>query len=286
VSALKTYVDYGQSPDGWSVSSTLELGEGGRFVYEEAWTDYTSASLYGGAEGLWRRDDSLFVFQAERVEGSMYFPWAVGLELKAVERGRALDFERGWTLRESPGHEPIPAKPPPPVKPQPAPSAVKPPPTPEPPPPVAARTFPQSEPPTPSPELAARIRQLVDELPAEGMQNWTGRLCKQNDAIPLHCTQVYLWALRADGQVLSIDHESSSRRAEPENNAATAYAALAQGARTYPELAELLAHNPEGLIECVPCGGKGWTKAVSPAEGTDYCQRCDGMGWHEPRAAR
>ena len=344
---MKTYVDYSQSPDGWNVSATLKLEDGGRFVYEEAWTDYTNASLYGGAEGRWRRDGGVIVFQAESVEGSMYFDWAAGQELRAVERGDALDFGRGRTLRVPPerevnipvrngGYKPLtvrlepwgishvlkpgeqlrivahgpwaPGGPevvrgadevvfygwsgsraevvrePKPVKP-PAP-AVKPPPLPKPPQPVTGPAFPQFKPVTPSPELAARIRRWIEELPAEGMQEWIGRLCKENDAIPLHSTQIYLWALRADGQVLSIDHESFSRRAEPENNAVTAYAALAQGARDYPELAELLAHNPEGVVECGRCGGKGWKKAEPPAKGTDSCHWCDGMGWHEPRAPR
>lgn len=274
---MKKYVDYSQSPDGWNVSATLTLEEDGRFVYEEAWTDYTSASLYGGAEGLWRRDGTLFVFQAASVEGSLYFPWKVGRELQAVEQGRALDFGNGWTLCEPPRHEPKP--PAAPVPPPPPPKLSSPP-------PAVVPAFPQVEPLALAPELAARIRQWIEALPVEGKQNWTGRLCQKNDAIPLHCTQIYLWALRADGQVLSIDHESFSQRAEPENNAVTAYAALAQGARRYPELAELLAHNPEGVVECGRCGGKGWTQAAPPAEGTDACHWCDGMGWHEPRAPR
>ena len=270
---MKEYVDYSQSPDGWSVSATLTLEDGGRFVYAEAWTDYTNASLYGGAEGRWRREGGAVVFQAESIEGSIYFPWKDGQELRAVEQGNALDFGGGWTLRE-------PKSPAPPVKPQ---AAPKPPPAPKPSPPIAVSAFPQSEPVALSPELYARIRRWIDELPTEGMQNWKERLCKENDALPLHCTQIYLWALRSDGHVLSIDHESFARRAEPENNALTAYAALAQGARKYPELTELLAHNPEGMVECERCGGKGWTEAESPAAGTNFCHWCDGMGWHKSR---
>jgi hypothetical protein len=151
---------------------------------------------------------------------------------------------------------------------------------------VAEPVFARFEPLTPSPELAARIRRWVDELPTEGMQNWAERLCKQNGSIPLHSTQIYLWALRPDGQVLSIDHESFARRAEPENDPVTAYAALAQGARTYPELSGLLTHNPSGVRGCEVCGGLGWTQAQPPAQGTDYCQRCEGMGWYAPRTHR
>ncbi len=89
----------------------------------------------------------------------------------------------------------------------------------------------------PSPELAALIRRRVEELPTEGMIN---RLCKENDAIPLDCTEIYLWVLRTDGQVLCIDHESFAQRAEPEGDAEVAYGRLEVGARKYPELLELL----------------------------------------------
>jgi hypothetical protein len=151
---------------------------------------------------------------------------------------------------------------------------------------VAKPEFARFEPLTPSTDLAACIRRWIDELPTEGMENWLSRLCKQHDSIPLHCTQIYLWALRPDGQVISIDHESFARRAELENDPVTAYAALAQGARTHPELGELLTHNPAGVRRCEVCGGLGWTEAQPPAHGTHACQRCVGMGWYAPRAPR
>jgi hypothetical protein len=96
---MKTYEDSSQSPDGWNVTSTLTLEEDGRFFYSEGWTDYTNASLSGGARGTWRRDGGVFVFHAEEVHGAMYFPWAKGRELIARLRDNDLDFERGWTLR-------------------------------------------------------------------------------------------------------------------------------------------------------------------------------------------
>ena len=102
---MTIYEDYSQSPDGWNVTSTLRLEDDGRFSYEERWTDYTNASLYGGAEGRWRRDSGVVVFLAESVEGSMYHPWAAGQELKAVERGATLDFGGGCTLRIPPERE-------------------------------------------------------------------------------------------------------------------------------------------------------------------------------------
>jgi hypothetical protein len=343
---MRIYEDYSQSPDGWNISSTLKLEDEGRFVYDETWTDYTNATIGGGAEGHWREEGGILVFLAESVEGSMYHPWVAGQEMEAVERGDRLDFGRGYKLRVPPErelvvpvhntgmkpltvvlepwgirHEVAPGErvrvvargpwgPDGPeivrspdevvvhgwsgsraaIVPEPkqttAPGAaaarqtVKPPVAPPASAHVAAPKFPRFELRTPSPDLAAHIRQWVDELPVEGGQHWSGRLCKQNDSIPLHSTQIYLWTLRADGQVLCIDHESFSRRAEPETNPVTAYAALAQGARTYPELSELLTHNPAGLRQCEVCGGAGWTQAQPPAKGTNNCNRCEGMGWH------
>src|SRR5215204_4715299 len=281
MSVMTTYVDYSQSPDGWSISSTLKLEDDGRFVYDEVWTDYTSATIGGGAEGRWRRDGEGLVFHAESVEGSMYHPWRVGREMEAVVRGDVLDFGGGVTLRVPPEREVVipvhntGAKPltvvlepwgtrqvlapgertrvvvrgswgpdgpevvrgvdevvvygwsgsrgdvvPEPKQtmtaaPAPAPAAgadgpsVKPPATPDVPKPVTAEVrHARFEPLTPRPELAALIRRRVEELPASGNPDWLKRVCKENDSIPLHCTQIYLWVLRPDGQVMCIDHES------------------------------------------------------------------------------
>lgn len=97
---MKTYEGYDSSPDGWNVSSTLELEEGGRFSYSEGRTDYTNASLSGGAGGTWRRGDGVIFFRTERVYPPIYFPWEVGRELMAVEQGNTLDFGGGWKLSE------------------------------------------------------------------------------------------------------------------------------------------------------------------------------------------
>jgi hypothetical protein len=116
---------------------------------------------------------------------------------------------------------------------------------------VAPAAKPPVEPPTrpaappfvpraPSPELAALLRRWVEELSAEGPGNMISRLCIENDAIPLDCTEIYLWVLRTDGRVLCIDHESFAQRAEPEENAEVAYGKIEVGARTHPELSELL----------------------------------------------
>jgi hypothetical protein len=320
---VKTYEDYSQSTDGWNVTSTLELKDDGLFSYSEGWTDYTNASLSGGAGGTWRRGEGVIFFRAERVYPPIYFPWQVGQELIAKLRDGALDFGRGWTLSpptprqeytlktpvSNDGTEPLtlvlepwgirhtlapgeraqvvargrwvegkptvdrradelvfdgrngswatvvpepppPLASPPPLKPKPqaplrAPRAAAPKPIPEPcgvspVKPLAKPPAPRFVPRAPSRVLAALIRRWVEELPTEGTGNMINRLCKENDAIPLDCTQIYLWVLRTDGQVLCIDHESFAQRAEPEEDAEVAYGKIEVGMMTHPELSELL----------------------------------------------
>lgn|GEM_PF-1494836 len=152
--------------------------------------------------------------------------------------------------------------------------------------PADKRKYPRFVPRAPSSELAARIGRWVDELPAKGRPDWLVRLCQENSSIPLKCTQFYLWILRADGQVLCIDHDSGPRTAEPETDPRFAYAVLARGARDYPELGELLPPDLAGLRQCERCGGEGWTLSPPPAQGTDYCHQCDGMGWYVPVVPR
>ena len=320
---MKTYEDYLQSPDGWNVSATLTLTDDGKFSYSEGWTDYTNASLSGGAGGTWRRGDGVIFFRAEQVYPPMYFPWRVGQELMARLRDGALDFGQGWTLRPpsprqdeytietplsntgtgpltlvlepwgtrhtlAPGERvevvakgnwwrgkptvdlrgdeavfdgrhgswatvvPQPPLPPPAPRRTPASGTTKPAvkstgPTAERQPVKSPAQHPapsplraRFEPRAPSPELAALLRRWVDELPTEGLVNMIQRLCKENDAVPLDCNQFEVWALRTDGQVLCIDHESAARRAVPEEDAEVAYGMIEVGARTHPELSELL----------------------------------------------
>lgn len=349
---IKTYEYYGSSPDGWNVSGTLELEGDERFGYSEGQTDYTNASLSGGAAGTWRREGNVILFRVEKVYTPVYFPWSPGGVLPAEERGDTLDFGNGFTLSlktipikeipvrndsakpkplvlepwgvrrtlapgervrivtqkefsyrrenvdygedeivyrgwgetwativpEPPPHPPAPPPPPkppaPPVKP-PAPQAVEPEPAP-------VLKPPQVNPFPISPGLAARLRGWIDELPTTGLGDWVKRLCKQHDALPLHGTQFLMWALRTDGQVLVIDHESAAQRVEAETDDALAYAAVAQGAGRHPELAELLANNPAGLSRCLHCGGKGHVEAKPPAKGMSPCSWCNGMGWSNP----
>jgi len=97
-----------------------------------------------------------------------------------------------------------------------------------------------------SAELAARIRERIDALgppPDSGWApgDWVVRECRETlGALPLHANSIYVWALRPDGTLLRLDHESFRQEVEPETDARRRYGAVAQGARRYPELRELV----------------------------------------------
>ena len=103
---------------------------------------------------------------------------------------------------------------------------------------AATRRF---EPLEPSPELASRLRARVEEFATQGQSDGLEHLYRRYGVIPLACTQLDLWVLRPDGQVLSIDHESAAQRAYPETDLGVALWAIEKGTADYPELAELLA---------------------------------------------
>jgi hypothetical protein len=128
-----------------------------------------------------------------------------------------------------------------------------------------------------SPELAQRIQRHLNDLPRH-FGAWPVRLAKKKlNALPLHGDQINLWALRADGVVLCLDHESASLTVREESEPLTLYAVLVQGAQKYPELQELVPPRPLGVRQCEHCSGTG---VVGVAESAPGCMRCRGLGWH------
>jgi len=128
-----------------------------------------------------------------------------------------------------------------------------------------------------SPELAQRIQLHVDDL-QPGVQSWPVRLCKEKlNALPLHGDQINLWALRPDGVLLSLDHESASLPVCEETDPLTRYAVLLRGAQKYPDLQPLVPLRPLGVQQCELCSGTG---EVAENEASSTCMRCRGLGWH------
>ncbi len=106
--------------------------------------------------------------------------------------------------------------------------------------PIVRPPAPRFVPRAPSPELAALLRRWIDELPEVELVNRIQILCKENDAIPLDANQFEVWALRTDGHVLYIEHDSCPPKVEPVEDADTAYGMIEVGMKEYPELLELL----------------------------------------------
>ena len=123
-----------------------------------------------------------------------------------------------------------------------------------------------------TPELGRQIQWWIDALGVSDARRWPVRVCKETmNALPLDGNQIYLWALRPDGVVLCLDHESASHSFEPETDPLKLYEVLRKGARTYPELRALVPAPPPGVRECEVCGGSGQDRAE--------CPRCNGLGW-------
>ena len=129
-------------------------------------------------------------------------------------------------------------------------------------------------------ELSNRIRERIQELPVDGLPNWFNRLCQNAGVLPLHSTiALFAWVLNPDGEVLCSDLDRFGCPMEPETDELRIYAALAQGARTYPELRELLPACPATVRQCELCLGAGSIKTAGQAD-SESCDRCSGMGWH------
>lgn len=136
----------------------------------------------------------------------------------------------------------------------------------------------------PSSELSAWIQQQINGLEEAARHNWLMRICMERNAYPLRSNQVYLWAIRPDGVVIWIDHESFAHTTEPETDLSALYAALVQGARDHPELRELIPPRPADARTCDVCGGTGGpvTLATPTPVVEEICYGCDGLGWFIP----
>jgi hypothetical protein len=135
---------------------------------------------------------------------------------------------------------------------------------------------------TPTPELAARIQQLIGELEPKTFGDWPLRVCRDDlNALPLRGNRIFLWALRPDGAVICMDHEAYGHPTEPETDPLILYAVLFQAARRHPELQELVPPRPETARPCDSCGGMGWTDR--PDGSGECCMGCNGLGWSTAR---
>ncbi len=135
---------------------------------------------------------------------------------------------------------------------------------------IAARAAQAAPPPMPA-DLADRVRALLDAWePAD----WVGRACKDRGGLPLGGNQIYIWALRPDGEMLCIDHESFAHHTEPETDPRTRFAMMVQVARRHPELRDAIPAPPKDARPCSSCSGTG----ARPGEESG-CLSCGARGW-------
>ena len=95
--------------------------------------------------------------------------------------------------------------------------------------------------------------------------------------LPLWVDWTVFLAIRADGEVLVVDHETPDPNPRPANDLTFVAIALVEGAARYPELAHVLPTRPAGRGACATCGGKG-TLSMSRGSVVLHCV-CGGLGW-------
>ncbi len=92
----------------------------------------------------------------------------------------------------------------------------------------------------PSRELGKLLFKWVNELDPYDPVNSINIACRVHGAIPLGGNQSHVWALRTDGLVLRFKPQEFAPPGVPEEDAEVAYRMIKEGARTHPELSELL----------------------------------------------
>jgi len=129
--------------------------------------------------------------------------------------------------------------------------------------------------------LSNRLQELIDELdPPDELGYWPTRVCKYElNALPLHGNLIFIWALRPDGTLLRMDHESLGHPTEPETDVFLIYAVLTNASSKIPELRDLVPVEPEGVRRCESCNATGIV-ARGP-EAYECCLGCNGMGWYD-----
>jgi hypothetical protein len=124
------------------------------------------------------------------------------------------------------------------------------------------------------------LRELVDLFLQNPGKRWRDLdLARSLDALPLYGDIGGSIFLRADGTMLSLDHNSeelSEGVGHPWE-----IVALVAGAEKYPQLRSLLPERPANARDCTPCGGTGKVSVPGLDVGLG-CGECWGLGWLPP----
>jgi len=119
-------------------------------------------------------------------------------------------------------------------------------------------------------DVVERIQRRINELPNAG---WPTSVCKEHNALPIHGTSaLFLWSIRPDGTVWCTDLDTLRNETEAERDPLVRFAVVVQGAKQFPELAEILPNPPPTARPCGSCAATG-------TEGAASCVGCRGLGW-------
>ncbi len=128
----------------------------------------------------------------------------------------------------------------------------------------------------PTAALSALLRErIAAQVVVAGLEGWPANSVTRQGLLLLHLDVVWVYGISADGVVLAVDVDDTQQQLE---TALHAVNAVAQAARKFPELRELLPERPADAIACSFCEGTG------DAGGSVACV-CEGLGWRLPTTA-
>lgn len=128
----------------------------------------------------------------------------------------------------------------------------------------------------PSEKLQALLRErIAAQVVVSGLEGWPANSVTKQGLLLLHLDGVWVYGISPDGVVLAVDVDDTQQRLE---TALHAVNAVAQAARKFPELRELLPERPAGAIACSFCEGTG-------DAGASVACVCEGLGWRLPTTA-
>jgi hypothetical protein len=127
--------------------------------------------------------------------------------------------------------------------------------------------------------IRAAIERRIDEFLAadDPKLEWVKPAVRKHTFLPLYVGWVAALGVRPDRSFVRWDHEDDRETVKPLSDPYWQRMAACQGAKTYPELRELIPERPAAAQTCDACGGSGQMSGAPHV----ICQ-CGGIGWLIP----
>jgi hypothetical protein len=123
--------------------------------------------------------------------------------------------------------------------------------------------------------IAALIDAFVTD--ADERLEWARAGAREHGFLPLYLGWITAIGVRPDGSFVTWDHDTTGE-VRACTDAYLQRMALCQGAKKWPELAELIPTRPPEAIDCATCRGTG---VPIPSMPQVICE-CGGVGWCIP----